>query len=180
MHELFSLFPSAGALGVIFLPYKLHLGEINTFSCILPSLSCIRVFMLLSLNITCFCLDFILVYWYHHLGILLPLLIVHCIHPHFCRLLRHSWWWILLVQFGLGLWWRCHLGHFNCLIGTHLSPLGHIPLLWCFYTLLIFRWFHQCPSIHGFTLSHCLQFGVSRMLGIWLGSLEYTQKSGTP
>ena len=60
MHELFSLIPSSGELGVIFIPYKLHLEALNNFPCIFPSWTSVCVFTVLSFHITCFCLAFIL------------------------------------------------------------------------------------------------------------------------
>ena len=46
------LLPSAGELGVIFIPSKLHLKALNTFPRACPSWYCVRVFTLLSFHTT--------------------------------------------------------------------------------------------------------------------------------
>ena len=57
-----NLFPSAGELGVIFLPSKLCLEVINTFPCFFPFWTFVSVFTLLSFHMVSFYFDFILVY----------------------------------------------------------------------------------------------------------------------
>ena len=97
----------------------------------------------------------------------------------FC--LRHqSWWWRLLGQFFLGLWWCCHLVRFPYLMGTHISPPRHMPLLQWFPPLIHFGWCHHGPHLHGLMLSHFLQFGVLHRLCIWLVFLGSTKKLVTP
>ena len=58
----FSLILSAGELGIIFLSYKLHLKELNTFPLVRPYLNFVCVLVLLSFHTSCFYFDVILVY----------------------------------------------------------------------------------------------------------------------
>ena len=62
MHIIFSLIPSDGELGVIFIPSEIHLEALNTFPWIFPSWPCAFILMPLSFHTTCFYFAFILVY----------------------------------------------------------------------------------------------------------------------
>ena len=95
------LLPNAVELGVIFPPTKIHIGVLNTFSCVAQT--CVHVFIILSFHVSCFWFVFILVYFCIIASIFFYLFWLFYVFnlPNFC-LRRHSWWWRLLGQFGLG------------------------------------------------------------------------------
>ena len=124
----------------------------------------------------------LIIFWFHvglfvhhNIGIILPLLVDQCLHLQFFRLRRHSQLWCLLGQSGLGFLWCFHLGHFACLMGTHLYPIGQMSHLWCFFNLIRFQWCHHCSRLHVLTLSHLLHLEFC-CLFLWLGYLGSTKK----
>ena len=170
--------PSAGELGVIFLPSKIHLDTINTFSCVGPSWTCVSVFMLLSFHISCFYFSFVFIYLCINILVLFYLFWLFHVFIFNFFLIHHSQWWRLRGQFGLGFQWCFHLGHFPvwCVLIFILLFICH---LFNVFSLLRFWWWHHIPHIHVLTLSHCLCFGFPRIL-LWLEYLGSTQKLDTP
>ena len=133
-YKFFILIPSAGELCVIFLPSKIHLKALNTFSCV----SLLDLVFLFSRSLVSNYPTSIFfhlgLFVHNHLGILQPLPFVPCLHTKLIFLFRNFWRWHLLGQFGLGFRWCYHLGHFPCLMGTHL----HMSLLRWFFPLVHF------------------------------------------
>ena len=127
----------------------------------------------------------LLLFWFHpglfahhHHDIILPLLVVPCLHPQYYNLQCHSWWCHLIGHFSIWFILCFYLGHFPCLVITHLAPLGYIPICWCFPPILYFQWWYHHPRLHMLTLFHCLHFGFSHIC-LWLGYLGSTQ-NGIP
>ena len=167
-----SLNTSACELGVICLSSKLHLEALNNFPWVLPS--CVCVFRFSSFHITSFNFSPIMVYLCILILVFLYFFwLLHVLILNFVICTITIVGGIFLVALDLAFD-GVDTSIIYLLMGTHIAPIGHMPLLRWFFTPLHFQWCHHRPRIHLLMLSHRINFGIYFPC-MWLGYLCFTK-----